>query len=140
MSDVAQQFSQGSISFSQGEMDLAISGSGFFVLSDQDSQAFTRAGQFKVDKDNFIVTNDNARLQGFIANEDGAIPDVLTDIQLTKADLAPVSTTLVDMLFNLDADAIAPVKSIYNTSSDIAASQAIQGSANVFAAGTVEIN
>ena len=140
VSDVAQQFSQGSISFTQGEMDLAISGSGFFVLSDQGSQAFTRAGQFKVDKDNFIVTNDSARLQGFVANEDGAIPDVLTDIQLTKADLSPVSTTLVDMLFNLDADAIAPVKSIYNTSSAIAASQAIQGSANGFAAGTIDIN
>ena len=140
VSDVAQEFSQGSISFTQGEMDLAISGSGFFVLSDQGSQAFTRAGQFKVDKDNFIVTNDSARLQGFVANEDGAIPDVLTDIQLTKADLSPVSTTLVDMLFNLDADGIAPVKSIYNTSSAIAASQAIQGSANGFAAGTIDIN
>lgn len=140
VSDVAQQFSQGTVSFTKGELDLAINGNGFFVLSDKGSQSFTRAGQFKADKDGYVVTNDGARLQGFLANEDGAIPDVLTDIQLKKSDLAPVSTTKVDMLFNVNADDLAPAKIVNNTSSNLAAASANQGNSNDFAAGTIDIN
>ena len=140
VTDVAQQFSQGTVSFTQGEMDLAINGRGFFVLNDRDNQVYTRAGQFKLDNDNFVVTNEGARLQGFAIDENGVTQEVLTDIQLNRADLAPVSTTEVDMLFNLDADAVTPAVIFNTTSTEAAASQAIQGSVNGFAAGTIEIN
>ena len=66
--------------------------------------------------------------------------EVLTDIQLNRADLAPASTTEVDMLFNLDADAVTPAVIFNTTSTDAEASQAIQGSVNGFAAGTIDIN
>ena len=66
--------------------------------------------------------------------------EVLTDIQLNRADLAPASTTEVDMLFNLDADAVTPAVIFNTTSTDAAASQAVQGSVNGFAAGTIDIN
>jgi len=140
VSNVAQQFSQGTVSFTQGEMDLAINGKGFFVLNDRDNQVYTRAGQFKLDNDNFVVTNEGARLQGFAIDENGVTQEVLTDIQLNRADLAPASTTEVDMLFNLDADAVAPAVIFNTTSTDAVASQAIQGPVNGFAAGTIEIN
>ena len=140
VADVAQQFSQGNVSFTQGEMDLAINGNGFFVLNDKDNQVYSRAGQFKLDNDNFVVTNQGARLQGFVVDETGVSPEVLTDIQLTRGDLAPLSTTEVDILFNLDADAVTPAVIVNTTSSDAAASQAIQGSVNGFASGTIEIN
>ena len=65
VADVSQQFSQGNISFTENALDLAISGGGFFVLNDQGSQVFTRAGQFGVDDSGYITTNDGARLQGF---------------------------------------------------------------------------
>ena len=140
VTDVAQQFSQGNVSFTQGEMDLAINGRGFFVLNDRDNQVYTRAGQFKLDNDNFVVTNEGARLQGFAIDENGVTQEVLTDIQLNRADLAPASTTEVDMLFNLDADAVTPAVIFNTTSTEAAASQAIQGSVNGFAAGTIDIN
>jgi flagellar hook protein FlgE len=140
VTDVAQQFSQGTVSLTQGEMDLAINGRGFFVLNDRDNQVYTRAGQFKLDNDNFVVTNEGARLQGFAIDENGVTQEVLTDIQLNRADLAPASTTEVDMLFNLDADAVTPAVIFNTTSTEASASQAIQGSVNGFAAGTIEIN
>ena len=140
VTDVAQQFSQGTVSFTQGEMDLAINGRGFFVLNDRDNQVYTRAGQFKLDNDNFVVTNEGARLQGFAIDENGVTQEVLTDIQLNRADLEPASTTEVDMLFNLDADAVTPAVIFNTTSTEAAASQAIQGSVNGFAAGTIDIN
>lgn len=139
VSDVSQQFSQGNISFTENALDLAINGGGFFVLSDQGSQVFTRAGQFGVDDTGFITTNDGARLQGFPANTSGTVSDVLGDLQLSTADISPRQTTLVDMLFNLDADAAVP-ESIVNTAiSEGSVEQAAQGALNGYAAGTIDI-
>lgn len=44
VANIAQQFSQGSISFTDNSLDLAVNGGGFFVLSDSGTQTFTRAG------------------------------------------------------------------------------------------------
>ncbi|MDP4528311.1 flagellar hook protein FlgE [Alkalimonas delamerensis] len=65
---VAQQFNQGSLQFTNNSLDLAITGEGFFATApDRLSRDFTytRAGNFKLDKDNFIVDNRGNFLQGF---------------------------------------------------------------------------
>ena len=65
---VAQQFNQGSLQFTNNSLDLAITGEGFFATApDRLSSDFTytRAGNFKLDKDNFIVDNRGNFLQGF---------------------------------------------------------------------------
>ena len=65
---VAQQFNQGSLQFTNNSLDLAITGEGFFATTpDRLSRDFTytRAGNFKLDKDNFIVDNRGNYLQGF---------------------------------------------------------------------------
>ena len=139
VSDVSQQFSQGNISFTENALDLAINGGGFFVLSDQGSQVFTRAGQFGVDDTGYITTNDGARLQGFPANTSGTVSDVLGDLQLSTADISPRQTTLVDMLFNLDADATVPENIVNTAISEGTVEQAAQGATNGYAAGTIDI-
>lgn len=140
VADVAQQFSQGNISFTENALDLAINGGGFFVLSDQGTQVFTRSGQFGVDDTGFITTNEGARLQGFPANTSGTVSDVLGDLQLSTADIAPRRTTLVDQLFNLDADAGAPEIVVNTAVSEGTVQQAQQGSANGYAAFDININ
>src|SRR5262245_23042084 len=52
---VAQQFTQGNMNNTNNSLDLAISGQGFFVLSDGGSTAYTRAGAFQVDNDGYVV-------------------------------------------------------------------------------------
>ena len=47
---VRQMFSQGNVSLTDSNLDLAITGNGFFVLSDQGEAKYSRAGQFSVDK------------------------------------------------------------------------------------------
>ena len=60
--NVAQQFSQGNISFTDNPLDLAISGEGFFQLEDNGSAVYTRAGNFKPDANGNIVNNDGHSL------------------------------------------------------------------------------
>ena len=63
---VAQQFSQGNVTVTGNNLDVAINGNGFFKVQQPDgSSAYTRAGNFKLDKTGDLVTNGGAQVMGF---------------------------------------------------------------------------
>lgn len=101
--DIAQSFSQGNVTFTENELDLAINGSGFFILNQDGETLYTRAGSFGLDSDGFVINNSGARLQGFVADESGNLSGIPSDIQLETTDLDPRRTTLVESRLNLDA-------------------------------------
>jgi flagellar hook protein FlgE len=106
---VAQQFSQGTIDFTSNNLDLAISGQGFFVLGQPDgTQAYTRAGAYSVDRDGYVVNNANARLQTYQASTGvGGVTTfntgVLQDLQLPTTPSAPSATDTVNVALNLNS-------------------------------------
>ena len=105
---VTQQFSQGNIDFTGNNLDLAISGQGFFVLSDRGAPVYSRAGAFQVDRDGFVVNSQGQRLQVFPALDPAGNSfntGSPSDLQLSTADAPPSATTSVTGIFNLDADA-----------------------------------
>ena len=103
VSSVTQQFTQGNISFTDNNLDLAISGQGFFRLNDNGTTAYTRAGAFGIDRDGFVVNSQNQRLTAFLADSNGNITGGLGDLQLSTADLPPQATTTVSLAANLDS-------------------------------------
>jgi flagellar hook protein FlgE len=96
---------QGNIDQTEKATDLAISGDGYFVLRGSDGESFTRDGSFHFDKDGFLVTNDNQRVQGFEADEKGNIVNKLEDIRFPRALIPAKATTKVRMDLNLDSRA-----------------------------------
>jgi len=108
--DVAQQFSQGSIQFTNNALDLAITGNGFFAtvpeLGSLDT-SYTRAGQFKLNSDNFVVNSQGGHLLGFPVNPDGSSASVSLStaepIRIPTASGAPTKTSEVDVRMNLPA-------------------------------------
>lgn len=108
VASVTQEFSQGNISFTNNALDLAISGNGFFMLSDEGAALYTRAGSFKVDNEGYIVSNDGHRLQAFQADGAGNIGTQIGDLQLSTALIDPQATGLVDITANLDSRQVAP--------------------------------
>ncbi|MBO1254071.1 flagellar hook protein FlgE [Alteromonas sp. 5E99-2] len=108
--DVAQQFSQGSLEFTDAALDLAITGSGFFAtVPELDSQdfSFTRAGQFRLDSDNFVVNSQGDHLLGFPVNADGTSASVALSttepVLIPDSSGSPSATTEVDLRANLPA-------------------------------------
>ena len=100
---VAQQFTQGNIKTTENPMDLSINGAGFFQLTDGKSPVtFTRNGQFKVDRDGFIVNNSQQRLMGYAADPQGQIqPGLSLALQLPTSGVAPLPTTKIAIEMNL---------------------------------------
>ncbi|HQZ79660.1 MAG TPA: flagellar hook protein FlgE [Steroidobacteraceae bacterium] len=110
VSSVAQQFTQGNIDFTDSNLDLALSGDGFFTLSDAGSLAYSRAGAFKVDNQGYVVSGTGARLQVFPPLPNGGFnTGGLADLRLVTSESAPQATGMIDMTLNLPADATAPV-------------------------------
>jgi flagellar hook protein FlgE len=104
---VTQQFSQGSFRSTDGPLDMAINGGGFFQLKDLTGNSqYTRNGQFKVDRDGFIVNAQQARLLGYPANDQGVlIPGQAQPLVLPTAGIKPSTTSNVTLELNLDARA-----------------------------------
>ncbi|MFW2356972.1 flagellar hook protein FlgE [Hydrogenophaga sp.] len=69
---VAQSFTQGNISVTGNELDVAINGNGFFELTQPNgSTAYSRAGMFKLDREGNVVTNDGSNLMGYPTDAQG---------------------------------------------------------------------
>jgi flagellar hook protein FlgE len=109
VSNIAQQFSQGNIEFTDNSLDLAISGQGFFIVSDGGALAYTRAGAFQVDREGYLVNSRNQRLQAYPPLPTGGFnTGALADIQLVTTESAPQATTMANIILNLPANADLP--------------------------------
>ena len=110
LSTISQEFDQGNVIFTGNPLDLAISGPGFFRVSDGGGIAYARAGSFNTDRDGFIVNPAGQRLTGFGSDANGNIGGTLTELQIDTADVSPQPTAAINLGANLDATvtAIAP--------------------------------
>ena len=104
---IAQQFTQGNITSTGNPLDMAIKGAGFFQVRDTNNQVlYTRNGQFKLDREGYIVNNQLQRLMGYPANAQGVIqPGQAGPLQLPTAGINPSPTSRVALELNLDARA-----------------------------------
>lgn len=117
-SEIAQQFSQGNINSTSNNLDLALSGNGFFIVSNNGSLAYTRNGAFQVNADGYLVTASGERVQGYAPLSNGGFnTGGLSNLQLTTAEVAPQATTTANVTLNLPSNATAPTTAFSPTDS-----------------------
>ncbi|MEL7296755.1 MAG: flagellar hook protein FlgE [Pseudomonadota bacterium] len=115
LAEIAQQFTQGNIDFTENSLDLAISGEGFFVLNDNGSRLYTRAGNFSVDRDGFVVNSAGLRVQSYPVGADGLFnTGNLTDLQLNTGANPPRATDRISFGLNLPADDPQPINPVFD--------------------------
>ena len=116
LANVAQQFGQGSIEFTDSALDLALNGEGFFMLSDNGSLAYSRAGAFGADRNGYVVNQNGERLQIYppLTGGGGFNTGALADLQLSSGDSPPVATTTIVTGLNLPANAPVPSTAVFN--------------------------
>ena len=121
VSAITQDHTQGSITTTGNNLDLAVNGGGYFQVADLGAVSdggdapvmYSRNGQFKSDRLGNIITNDGLRLLGYKA-EAGVITASGKPLPLTVPDavLAPSPTTQIALEVNLDAGAKAPTPTV----------------------------
>jgi len=132
ISDLRQTFSQGSIQGTGNTWDLAISGRGFFKVSEGSDDPnvavkdnfYTRNGAFGVDANGYVVNSGGMRLHMFEAKGMGdtvefPVSTNTTEIQIQQNDSEAKATEGMSGIFNLDAR-VAPRGIATSTPSSIA--------------------
>lgn len=110
LAKVAQQFGQGNIDFTGKTLDMALSGGGFFTLTDNGAPVYSRAGNFGANRDGYVVNPAGHRLQVYAPNTTNTGFDMgrMIDLRLSTNDSPPQATARVDLVTNLPANAQPP--------------------------------
>ncbi|MEO2266940.1 flagellar hook protein FlgE [Pseudoalteromonas sp. YIC-656] len=113
---VAQQFHQGSLKFTNNALDLAITGDGYFAMTESIASAdltYTRSGAFKLNDNNFMVDAKGNFLQSFpvdpsTGDTSSVSLSTANPIQIPDSSGSPRATQNLYLSFNLDATADSP--------------------------------
>lgn len=103
-----QNFNQGSFETSSSSLDLALDGSGFFIVNNGQGNFYTRNGQFRLNDDGEVQLLTGQILQGHrITN--GIVGTALEDVDLAGVQSAPQASTNFTLGANLNGAASAGV-------------------------------
>ena len=93
-------FEEGAFSQTNGKLDFAIDGNGFFVVNTPNGQRYTRDGSFTLSKDGYLVTQEGYIVEG----ENGPIQLSQGDISVDEMGNIINNGQLVDRLRIVDFD------------------------------------
>ena len=109
LTTVETQFAQGSLENTSEPTDLAIGGKGFFIvkkLTGDTTPYYTRAGQFRFDKDGNLADPSGLVLQGKIIDQTTQkAVGVDRDINISPKPSDPKISSAIDMTVNLQTTA-----------------------------------
>jgi flagellar hook protein FlgE len=113
VADVQQLFSQGSLANTGVATDLALNGDGFFTVKGTvegvTSNFYTRAGQFVINADGYLVNPNGLEVQGYAGNPDGTFESSVSSLRAPTSAIQPHATESMVITANLDASAAAPL-------------------------------
>ncbi|WP_342131935.1 flagellar hook protein FlgE [Hydrogenophaga sp. OTU3427] len=107
LANVRQMFTQGNVTITGNDLDLAINGQGFFEVELTDgTSAYTRAGEFNLNKEGYMVTAQGAKLQGYPAQDGVILSGAVAPIRFpTNEGIEAKATTQINAQLNLNASA-----------------------------------
>lgn len=102
---ITRDMSQGSVETTSTSTDMAINGTGMFVLKDPSSGStvYSRAGAFITDNTSNLVNAQGYQVQGWALDSSGNTTGGLSSISLGNLQSSASATTSVNVAVNLDA-------------------------------------
>lgn len=116
---IFQDFTPGAVQTSTRPLDVAIiNGDGFFRLTNVGGEvAYSRNGQFDVDKSGYLVNASGMRLTGYDVGANGSIAGGSPlALKLPLAPMTPAATQNIEAQFNIDGRGKIPVATPFNAS------------------------
>lgn len=101
---VVKSFTQGAFETTASPLDLALEGSGFFVMRDLNgANYYSRFGGFQLNQDGFIVDPNGMFLQGYGVDTQGNLLTSVDNLQVLRTSYPPQMTGNLSVVANLDS-------------------------------------
>jgi flagellar hook protein FlgE len=141
MSEVQQQFGQGTITTTSQALDVAINGNGFFQMSSNGANVYSRNGVFNLAANGTIVNAAGQTLMGYAANAQGVINSSSTvPLVVPNSNLPPAATKNVSFAFNLNSQTAVPTQTPFDPTNANTYSATSQINVNDSLGGTHAVN
>lgn len=114
VASVAENLSQGNVTTTNNALDLAINGQGFFRVSNNGTISYSRNGQFKLDKNGFIVNNNGQNLTGYSAVNGAVVAGTVANLKIPTTNFAPKATSSAVIGANLSSASTLPTVAPFN--------------------------
>jgi flagellar hook protein FlgE len=109
---VKTMHTQGGMKVTDSLTDLAIQGSGFFVVgspakdvNESSGKFYSRVGNLIFDKDGYFATASGGRVQGYMADNKGILSPRLGDVRIETNSIPPKATEVLNLNVQLDSRA-----------------------------------
>ncbi|MBI3813964.1 MAG: flagellar hook protein FlgE [Nitrospinae bacterium] len=105
LQNVNLSFAQGSFETTGNATDMAVQGTGFFIVNQGTERYYTRAGQFTLNSASKLANPNGLVVQGYQLDTNGVARGSLGDIDLSGVQSQPKASTYFRLGSNLNANA-----------------------------------
>jgi flagellar hook protein FlgE len=116
--EISSDLTQGDLTATGNPLDAAIQGNGYFVVSSNGTQQYTRDGAFQIDSNTGqLVTASGAKLLGYAQEANGSLGSTLGPITINTGAVPANATSNLGLALNLNSgDAVIPAATSFNAS------------------------
>ncbi|OYV34564.1 MAG: flagellar biosynthesis protein FlgE, partial [Acidocella sp. 20-61-6] len=114
-SSIASNFTQGSLVATGNPLDAALQGSGYFVVSQNGQQQYTRDGSFQLNGQGQLVTATGAQVMGYAATQTGSLSATLSPLTVNTGAQGANPTSQLGLTLNLNSgDPVIPATTSFS--------------------------
>jgi flagellar hook protein FlgE len=110
---ISSDLTQGNVVGTGNPLDAAIQGSGYFVVSQNGTQQYTRDGNFQLNSQGQLVNSTGASVLGFTTGASGTLAPITVDTGAVPA----TASSQIGLTLNLNSgDPVIPAGTVFNPS------------------------
>ncbi|MDR3520777.1 MAG: flagellar hook protein FlgE [Acidocella sp.] len=114
-SAITSDLTQGSLVATGNPLDAAIQGNGYFVVSENGQQQYTRDGSFQLNTQGQLVSATGAQVMGYAQTAAGTLSATLSPITVNTGALGANPTGTLGLTLNLNSgDPVIPATTAFN--------------------------
>jgi len=114
---ISSDFTQGDLVSTGNPLDAAIQGNGYFVVSNNGTQQYTRDGAFQLNSDGALVTANGAKVLGYAETSSGGVGSTLGPITINTGAVPANATSALGLTLDLNSgDAVIPTATTFDAS------------------------
>lgn len=113
---ISSDLTQGNLTATGNSLDAAIQGNGYFVVSHNGTQQYTRDGAFQLSSNGTLETLNGATVQGYAATTGGALSGTLGPVTINTGSVAANSTSNLGVTLSLNSGDATPTTTPFSAS------------------------
>lgn len=112
---ISSDFTQGNLVATGNPLDAAVQGNGYFVVSNNGTQQYTRDGAFQLNANGQMVTSTGASVLGYGQTSTGALGSTLGPITINTGAVPANASSAIGLTLNLNSgDKVIPAGTAFN--------------------------